>query len=93
MLDPETNAKIENRAVRRLVLYILSIILTSTVMLAINTGLIFSLARGIVSLFPEWNGLQQFVQFVIFLGPVVLLYLEWYVWDVISARQIRLRNS
>jgi hypothetical protein len=89
MMQQDYNAQNENRAVFKLVLYILGVILVSALMLAVNTGLVFSLAQGIATLLPEMIGVPQFVQLIIFVGPVVLLYLEWYVWDVMVVRKVR----
>jgi hypothetical protein len=91
-MDQETNPGAENRAVRRLVLYVLGIVLVSAALLAVNTGLIFSLAQGISSVLPATIGIPQLVQLLIFVGPVLLLYLEWYVWDVMTSRRVRSRT-
>jgi hypothetical protein len=88
-MSTEINQKIENRAVRKLVLYVIGIIFVSSILFAINTGLVFSLAQGIAGLLPDLPGASQLIQLVIFIGPVFLLYLEWYVWDVLTARRVR----
>lgn len=93
MLDTETNPQVENRAVRKLVLYILGVVLVSAAMLAVNTGMIFALSQGVTTLLPEWTGIRQPIQMLIFLGPVLLLYLEWYLWDVITSRRAPSRGN
>lgn len=90
--DPEYNPKIENRAVFKLIVYVLGSILTSVVMLVINTGMVFTLAQAILKVAPDFFLFSQLIQLLILLGPVLLLYLEWYVWDVMTARRIRIRN-
>jgi energy-converting hydrogenase Eha subunit A len=91
--DSESNPRIENQAVRKLVLYVLGVILVSTFLLTINTGMIFSLATGLLLLAPDLPMVPQLGQLFIFVCPILLLYLEWYVWDVVSARRIRSRAS
>ncbi len=93
MLDTETNPRVENRAVRKLVLYILGVVLVSAAMLAVNTGMIFALSQGVTTLLPEWIWIRQPIQMLIFLGPVLLLYLEWYLWDVITSRSTPSRGN
>ncbi|MEQ1825955.1 MAG: hypothetical protein ABL921_08400 [Pirellula sp.] len=92
IMEQEYVSAIENSAVRRLVAYVLGIVLVSAVFLAINTGLVFSLAQGVSSILPEMIGLPQLVQLTMFVGPVFLLYLEWYVWDVLTVRRVRQRT-
>lgn len=79
---------VENRAVLRLVIYVFGFILVSSFLLALNTGMFFALSQGIRSLLPDMDGLSQLIQFANFIGPVVLLYLEWYAWDVVSSRHV-----
>ena len=87
--DFELNSQNENKAVRKLVLYIFGIVLISTLMLAFNTGLIFSLAFGLKNFLPAFPGSNEFIQLIIYLGPVILLYFEWYAWDVLTSGRIR----
>jgi hypothetical protein len=89
--DPEYSSQTENKAVRKLVLYVLLIVFVSAILLAINTGMIYSLAQGVSQQLPDLPMIPQIAQLFIFVGPVTLLYLEWYVWDVISARRVRSR--
>jgi len=93
--DPDP--KIENRAVFRLALYIGWFVLVSTLLLTINTWMIYSLALGVAKIFANIPGISILSQLLIFIGPMVLLYLEWFAWDVIYsqfyARRLRRRKS
>ena len=96
-LQTEPDPKIENRAVFRLALYIGWFVLVSTLLLTINTWMIYSLALGVAKIFANIPGISILSQLLIFIGPMVLLYLEWFAWDVIYsqfyARRLRTRKS
>jgi len=85
--DPET----ENQAAFRLALYVLWFVSVSAVLLAINTWMIFSLTQGTAKIVPQFLGIEILVQLLIFIGPMVLLYLEWFAWDLIYAHRTRSR--
>lgn len=89
----EYDPKTENRAVVRLALYILWFVLVSSLLLSINTWMIYALSQGVAKLLPNIPGISILVQLVIFIGPMVLLYLEWFAWDVIYAHRLRARRS
>jgi hypothetical protein len=82
----------ERRALRRLIAYVFGLVVISSFLLAVNTGMIFGLTQAIRTLIPEWAGNSQVFQFINYICPMILLYLEWYAWDVISARQMHSRN-
>lgn len=88
-MDTDYDPTLEKRALRRLVLYVLWIIFLASMLLALNTGLVFSLAQGLSTALPHAIGVPQMVQLLIYVGPVVLLCLEWYVWDIVSARRFK----
>lgn len=90
--DP-SELRAENRAVLRLVVYIFGVILVSSFLLALNTGMFFALSQGVKSLLPSTDGLSQLFQFANYICPVILLCLEWYAWDVISSRRLTSRTS
>jgi hypothetical protein len=90
--DP-SELRAENRAVLRLVVYIFGVILVSSFLLALNTGMFFALSQGVKSLLPSMDGLSQLFQFANYICPVILLCLEWYAWDVISSRRLTSRTS
>ena len=83
----------ENRAVLRLVIYVFGVILVSCFLLALNTGMFFALSQGIKSLLPSMDGISQLIQYANYIGPIILLYLEWYAWDVISSRRLPSRTT
>ncbi len=89
----EYDPKTENRAVVRLALYILWFVLVSSLLLSINTWMIYALSQGVAKLLPYNSGISILVQLVIFIGPMVLLYLEWFAWDVIYAHRLQARRS
>ncbi len=89
----EYDPKTENRAVIRLALYILWFVVVSSLLLSINTWMIYSLSQGVAKLLPNIPGIPILVQLVVFIGPMVLLYLEWFAWDVIYAHRLRVRRS
>jgi|GEM_PF-630046 len=93
-LQTETDPKIENRAVVRLALYIGWFVLVSALLLTINTWMIYSLALGVAKIFANIPGISILSQLLIFIGPMVLLYLEWFAWDVIYSQfhALRLRR-
>jgi hypothetical protein len=89
----QSDVRTENRAVLRLVIYVFGVILVSSFLLALNTGMFFALSQGIKSLLPSMDGISQLIQFANYIGPIILLYLEWYAWDVISSRRLPSRAS
>ena len=91
--ESEFDPKTENRAAFLLAVYVLWFVLVSAGLLAINTWMIYSLAQGTARLLPEMYAITILVQLMIFIGPMVLLYLEWFVWDVIFSQRIgRVKN-
>lgn len=87
--ENKLSQNIENRAVWKLALYVFGVVVVSTMMLAVNAGMIFGLFHGVASYLPGFPGIDQLMQLIVFIAPFLLLYLEWYVWDVISARRLR----
>ena len=87
----------EKRAVLRLALYIGWFVIVSAMLLMVNTWMIFSLALGVSKILSQLPGVTILSQLLIFIGPMVLLYLEWFAWDVIYsqfyARRLRRRKS
>ncbi len=94
-MPPESDydRKLENRAAFRLSVYVLGFVIISAVLLVINTWMIFSLAQGISKLLQQIPYIAILVQLLIFIGPMVLLFLEWFAWDVIYANRVRARKS
>ena len=85
--------KIENRAAVRLAIYILLFVVLSSLLLAINTWMIYSMAQGTAKLLPQLPVVSILVQLLNFIGPMVLLFLEWYAWDVIFANRLKFRKK
>ena len=90
--NAEYDSKQENRAAFRLALYILWFVLISSMLLAVNTWMIYALCQGTAKLLPSIDGIAFALQAFIFIGPMVLLYLEWFAWDVLFA-QLSIRRS
>jgi len=63
--------------------------LVSSVLVAVNTGMVFAFSKGIESKLPSLVGMDQIVQFFLFIFPIILLYAEWYAWDVLTTRRVR----
>ncbi len=93
-MPPESDydSKIENQAAFRLSVYVLGFVIISSVLLVINTWMIYSLAQGTATLLQIPNT-SILVQLLIFIGPMVLLFLEWFAWDVIFANRARAPKS
>lgn len=88
----EYDPKVENRAAFKLALTVLWFVLVSALLLAINTWMIFSLSQAIGKLLPNPLVNSILVPLLTFIGPMVLLYLEWFAWDVIFAQLCALGN-
>jgi hypothetical protein len=88
----------ESRAVWKLALYIVGVVCVSIVLLAVNAGMVFGLVTSLDEILvdlPLWNDLQlggKLTQYAIFTLPVLLLYLEWHAWDVLSSTRRRHRS-
>lgn len=89
--DQDLEKKIERRAVRQLAIYTLMVILISVLLLGLNAGLVFGLATTIGESLQFLPLIDQMTQFAIFIVPVLLLFVEWYVWDVLSSSRRRNR--
>jgi len=87
--DPEHNPRAENKAAFGLTVYIFCIVAVSSVLLIVNTAMVFSLTQGTSSLLPA---IPMLAQILVFTLPMLLLYLEWYLWDVFAARLLRSRS-
>ncbi len=87
--NADYDSKTENRAAFLLALYAIWLVIVSSVLLAINTWMIFALSQGTAKLLPNIVGISFALQLLIFIGPMVLLYLEWFAWDVVFAQSKR----
>jgi hypothetical protein len=91
MSDPLTQDQIEEkRAVRQLVWTIFREIFISIILLAINAGMVFGLVQALGSIFPRLDVSDELTpsalpQLIIYLVPVMLLFLEWHAWDILTS--------
>ena len=74
-----------------LALFSLYTVVVSSVALVFNAALIYALYTGSMQLLPDWFSMVQFGQLILFIGPMVLLVLEWMLWDYLSVRMRRQR--
>ena len=93
-LDPDQLA--ERKALRQLLLFIFGEVIISVILLAINAGMVFGLVQALGWLFPRFDVSDELSpsalpQLIIYTLPVVLLFLEWYAWDILSS--FRTRNG
>jgi hypothetical protein len=89
--DQDLERKLERRAVRQLAIYTLMVILISVLLLGLNAGLVFGLATTVGESLQFLPLIGPMTQFAIFILPVLLLFVEWYVWDVLSSSRRRNR--
>lgn len=87
-LDPERLA--ERKAIRQLFVYIFGEVFISVILLAINAGMVFGLVQALGWLFPRFDVSDELSpsalpQLIIYTFPVLLLFLEWYAWDILTS--------
>jgi hypothetical protein len=80
----------ERRAARQLLWYIFREIVVSIILLAINAGMVFGLVQALGNVFPSLDVSDEITpsalpQLVIYIVPVLLLFLEWYAWDILAS--------
>ena len=91
MSEPLTQDQIaEKRAVRQLIWTIFREIFISIILLAINAGTVFGLVQALGSIFPRLDVSDELTpsalpQLIIYLVPVMLLFLEWHAWDILTS--------
>jgi hypothetical protein len=91
MSEPLTQDQIEEkRALRQLVWTIFREIFISIILLAINAGMVFGLVQALGSIFPRLDVSDELTpsalpQLIIYLVPVMLLFLEWHAWDILTS--------
>ena len=91
MSEPLTQDQIaEKRAVRQLIWTIFGEIFISIILLAINAGMVFGLVQALGSIFPRLDVSDELTpsalpQLIIYLVPVMLLFLEWHAWDILTS--------
>jgi len=88
MREQEYDQSHESKALWRLAVYIFGVVLASIIMLAINAGMVFGLASVLDVAFQNIPLVEPIIQYSIYVVPMLLLYLEWYAWDIlVSARR------
>jgi hypothetical protein len=70
------------RARRALGLYIAGFIFVSSLLLILNVGMVYSLYSGIAIFIPETFA-RQIGQLLLLIGPFMLLFVEWYLYDLL----------
>jgi uncharacterized BrkB/YihY/UPF0761 family membrane protein len=88
----EQEKALERRAVRQLALYTLMVVLVSVLLLALNAGMVFGLATSLGESLQFLPLIGELTQLSIFVLPILLLFLEWYAWDVLSSARRRQRR-
>lgn len=83
--DRELDRKLESVALRKLAYYVFSIVIISVLLLAINAGMVFGLATAIETQLATVPGIEAMMQYFIYIMPIILLFLEWYAWDVLTS--------
>ncbi len=61
--------------------YILSLAVIAAIGLLLNATVVYAMYTALSLLLPAALDIPQLWQFVIYVGPVILLFLEWSVWD------------
>lgn len=90
MVGEDTTSSLQDRkAAWKLGIYILWIALVSAILCAMNTGMVFALTKGIETKLPDIPGSNQIMQFLLAIVPVLLLFAEWYAWDILTTRRHR----
>lgn len=87
----EQEKAMERRAVRQLALYTMMVVLVSVLLLALNAGMVFGLATNLGESLQFLPLIGPLTQLSIFILPILLLFLEWYAWDVLSSARRRQR--
>ncbi len=89
METQEYQPQLERRALRSLGLYIFWVAIVSSLLFAVNTGLVFAFTKGLETRLPDLQGIETIKKFALYLLPMMLLYAEWYTWDVLTTRRAR----
>ncbi len=64
-----------------LMLFLATTILASGVLLIVNSTLVYSIYQALLEAYPSQENYAQIWQFLLYLIPVLMLFLEWIVWD------------
>jgi hypothetical protein len=89
--ETEIQRRIETSALWKLALYVLGVVVMSIMALGVNAGMVFGLAKALEDRLQAVPLIEPLMQYAIFVMPMLLLCLEWYVWDIIRAARRRNR--
>jgi hypothetical protein len=73
------------QALWRLAAYVAMTFLVSGVLLLLNVGIVYTVFAGLAQYTLDETYAQKIGQFVLFIGPFLLLFPEWYIYDVLIA--------
>jgi hypothetical protein len=74
----------------RLLAYVFVVVAISCFLLILNVGIVYTLFAGVAQFTLQESYAQKVGQFLLFIGPFLLLFPEWYVYDVfIGPRSLR----
>ena len=91
-LDPDQLA--ERKALRQLLVYIFGEVAISVLLIAVNAGMVFGLVQALGWMFPRLDATDELSpsalpQLIIYTLPILLLFLEWYAWDILTSGRRR----
>lgn len=78
-----TEARAHRRAGLKLAAYVLATVFISSVLLIVNVGVVYTLFAGVAQLVVRESYSQKLGQFILFVGPFLLLFPEWLVYDIL----------
>ena len=62
--------------------YLLLTVVITCVLLVLNGLIVSNVFYGMIAAFPEFAEFRRAAQAVVFLGPVILLVIQWWAFDV-----------
>ena len=74
--------KAVRRARRALALYLAGFVFVSSLLLIVNVGMVYSLYTGLAIFIPEAFA-RQIGQLLLLTGPFILLFVEWFLYDLL----------
>jgi hypothetical protein len=81
-MEVEEDPVEKRRVDRKLSLYLFIFIVVSGILFILNVGMVYSFYSGVAVYIPETYSVQV-GQLVLLLGPFSLLFLEWYLYDLL----------
>lgn len=77
-----TEQDLARKSLWQLFLYVIFVSIVSSVLLVINVGMVYSIYTEAAQYIPE-NLSQQIGQLVLLVFPFAILFLEWYLYDLL----------